>query len=100
MNPGKDSRRPTSQMNLLVRILLGSYLVYLAFDLHRNLSQSPVYLIAMVVFGLVGVVLVVWSIRRLLRGEFDYLDSQGNIIVPDELPEEEADFQDEEGVSE
>ena len=51
-------------------------------------------------FGLVGAVLVVWSIRRLLRGEFDYLDSQGNIIVPDELPEEEADFQDEEGVSE
>ena len=60
-----------SQTSLFLRLLGGGYLVYLAWDLRGAVQESLFFLIAMVIFGLVGVVLFVNSLVTLIRrGEF------------------------------
>lgn len=94
---GEDKNRrtppPTSQVTLLVRAILGAYLVYLAFDLRENVADSIWYAIAAVIFGVVGVVLVILSVRRIFNGDFDLVDNRGQRIEPDELPEEDVDLE-------
>lgn len=84
----KDSnspqKRPTSQMNLLLRCVIGAYLVYLAFSMRSNFDQIAFILFA-VIFGVAGVVLVITSIKRIFQGDYDLLDAQGNILEPDDL---------------
>lgn len=88
----KKNRRtppPTSQLTLLVRAILGAYLVYLAFDLRENVTTSIWYAVAAVVFGVVGAVLVILSVRRIFSGDFDLVDNRGQRLDPDDLPEED-----------
>ncbi len=89
----KDGKEPppTSQVTLLVRSLLGGYLVYLAFNLRNDFSISPVYIVAAIVFGLAGAALVFFSVRRIFNGDYDLVDNKGQRIDPDDLPEEEDD---------
>ena len=61
-----DANRPP-QVSYLLRILGGGYLVYLAWDLRASIEQGPLFLIAVVVFGLVGAVLFVHSLVTLVR---------------------------------
>lgn len=88
----KKSRKdppPTSQVTLLVRAILGAYLVYLAFDLRKDFSLSMVYIIAAAVFALIGAFLVISSVRRIFNGDYDLVDGRGERIDPDDLPEED-----------
>lgn len=80
---------PTSQVTLLVRAILGAYLVYLAFDLRKDFSLSVVYVIAAAVFAVIGACLVITSVRRIFNGNYDLVDSKGERIDPDDLPEDE-----------
>ena len=61
-----EANRPP-QVSYLLRILGGGYLVYLAWDLRASIGQSPLFLIAVLVFGLVGAVLFVHSLVTLVR---------------------------------
>lgn len=61
-----EANRPP-QVSYLLRILGGGYLVYLAWDLRASVGQSPLFLIAVVVFGLVGAVLFAHSLVSLIR---------------------------------
>lgn len=89
-NPKKEPL-PTSQLTLLVRALLGGYLLYVAYDLFFHGTGAAISIIAAVVFAAVGVLLLVFSVRRIFNGDYDLVDSQGQRIEPDELPEEDED---------
>ncbi len=58
------------QVSLLLRLLGGGYLLYLAWDLRGSLGDSPLFLIAVIVFAVVGVILVGHSGLTLLRHEY------------------------------
>ena len=55
------------QTSLLLRLLGGGYLVYIAWDLRGAIGQSPLFPVAMVVFGLVGAWLFGSSLLTLVR---------------------------------
>lgn len=91
MSQKNNEQRPaTSQMNLLLRIIIGAYLLYLTYDMRDHFGE-PAFTIAAIVFAVVGIWLIANSVKRMFTGDFDYLDSQGNIIVPDDI----ADLDDE-----
>ena len=75
----KNAQPP--QSSLILRVLGGGYLLYLAYDLTFGNSGKPsgFILIAAAVFALVGGVLLVISLRRLMTRQPP---------VPDEEPEE------------
>ena len=88
MDKKDNGYRPTTQLNLLVRVLIGGYLIYLAWSL-RGSFDKPLILVAAIAFALIGAALAVVSIRRIFTGEFDFVDDNGNVIIPDDLPEDE-----------
>ncbi len=61
-----EANRPP-QISLLLRLLGGGYLVYLAWDLRSSVGDSLLFLIAAAVFGLVGAVLFAHSLMTLMR---------------------------------
>ena len=61
----RETNRPP-QTSLLLRLLGGGYLVYLAWDLRTSVGQSLLFLAAVVVFGLVGAALFAHSLITLL----------------------------------
>ena len=62
----KDTNHPP-QTTLYLRLLVGGYLLYLAWDLRTSIPDSPIFLIAVVVFCLAGAILAGSSLRTLLR---------------------------------
>lgn len=93
-NTPKKERKdppPTSQVTLLVRSILGTYLVYLAWNLRKDFSLSIIYIIAAAIFALAGGALVIVSVRRIFNGDYDLVDGKGQRIDPDDLPEEDDD---------
>nr|MBQ8244929.1 hypothetical protein [Oscillospiraceae bacterium] len=62
----KDTNSPP-QTSLLLRLLGGGYLIYLAWELRAAIQENPVFLIAVLVFGLVGAALLIHSLVTLLR---------------------------------
>ena len=65
----KNVSRPP-QSSLYLRLLGGGYLVYIAWDLRGAVAENPLFWIAILVFGAIGVFLLVESIRKLLRKEY------------------------------
>lgn len=57
----------TPQTTLYLRLMVGGYLLYLAWDLRTAIPDGPLFLIAVAVFGLAGVILAGSSLRTLLR---------------------------------
>ena len=55
------------QTSCIYRILGGGYLLYLAWDLRTSIGKGPLFLIAVVVFGLVGAVMLGHSLLTLAR---------------------------------
>ncbi len=75
MSEKKSSSNPP-QSTLVLRLVGGGYLVYLGFQMIPELSMSfgirnLVQITALVIFLVVGVLLVGWSVKKLLRKEFD-----------------------------
>ncbi len=65
----KDVPKPP-QASLLLRILGGGYLVYLAWDLRASAGESLLFLAAIIVFAVVGLLLAGFSIRELLSSGY------------------------------
>ena len=75
MSEKRGSSNP-SQSTLALRLVGGGYLIYLAFQMIPELSMSfgvrnLVQMTALVIFLVVGVLLVGWSVKKLLRKEFE-----------------------------
>ena len=58
------------QFSLLLRLLGGGYLVYLAWDIRGGFSDSPLLIVAAIVFALVGGGLFVHSAWTLIRHDY------------------------------
>jgi hypothetical protein len=65
----KNTSRPP-KLSLWLRILCGGYLLYLAYGLLPSIQETPLYIAAVAVFALVGLVLAVHSIVKLCRREY------------------------------
>ena len=76
-----DNKRPlTTKSSLIIRLIAGMYLIYLAYELFMGLNASegaPTALVigAAAVFIIFGVILVIVSGKAFLKGEF-----QGGIM--------------------
>ena len=58
------------QFSLLLRLLGGGYLVYLAYDLFKTSEGKWQFIAAAAVFGLVGGALFVHSLLTLVRSDY------------------------------
>ncbi len=56
-----------SQVTVLLRLLCGGYLIYLACSLFASAAGGLVFYIAAGVFALVGAALIVYTLRGVLR---------------------------------
>ena len=59
-----------SQISLILRLLGGGYLLYLAWSLLGTADGNPVYILMAVFFGLVGAVLLLHTLLKISRGEY------------------------------
>lgn len=65
----KSSQKPP-QVSLLLRLLGGGYLVYLAYDLFKSSEGKAQYIAAAVLFALVGGALFIHSLLTLVRSDY------------------------------
>lgn len=65
----KTVSRPP-QSSLYLRLLGGGYLVYIAWDLRGAVEENPLFWIAILVFGGVGLLLTGQSLLKLIRREY------------------------------
>ena len=59
-----------SQISLILRLLGGGYLLYLAWSLLGTADGNTVYILMAVFFGLVGAVLLLHTLLKISRGEY------------------------------
>ena len=59
-----------SQISLILRLLGGGYLLYLAWSLLGTADGNTVYILMSVFFGLVGAVLLLYTLLKISRGEY------------------------------
>ena len=59
-----------SQISLILRLLGGGYLLYLAWSLLGTADGNTVYILMAVFFGLVGAVLLLHTLLKIRRGEY------------------------------
>lgn len=70
-------KKTLTPASLGIRTMIGAYLLYLAYTLIPAIQKAPdtkelVFWIAVVVvFTLVGVLAIVFSVRTLIKGEYD-----------------------------
>ncbi len=73
---GKNNHKGPTQMNLYIRVLAGGYLVYLAYDIFNIMKSKPagsdfwLMVLFIVLFVAVGVLIVVFSIKSLIKKEY------------------------------
>ncbi len=91
MKKDKNNRMPTSQMNLMLRIVMGGMLIYIAYTLRGSFDQL-IFIAFAVLFTVVGAGVIIDSLRRMYKGDFDYLDAEGNVIKPDDLDDLDEDL--------
>ena len=71
MSEPKNNAKPP-QTSLILRLLGGSYLVYLAWDLAKDNLGLNLFTAAAVVFALVGGALFITSAVTLVRSDYFY----------------------------
>ncbi len=65
------SSYPT-QMLLTIRALVGGYLLYLTYGLITSEdAKSPMIYVAIAVFLIAGILLIAFSIKRYIKGEYE-----------------------------
>ncbi|MDY3225446.1 MAG: hypothetical protein SOW84_06185 [Candidatus Faecousia sp.] len=58
------------QISLILRLLGGGYLLYLAWSLLGTANGNTLYILAAVFFALVGAVLLLHTLLKISRGEY------------------------------
>lgn len=59
-----------SRISLILRLLGGGYLLYLAWSLLSTAGGNTVYILMAVFFALLGAVLVLHTLLKISRGEY------------------------------
>ena len=65
----KEPTKP-AQISLLLRMVGGGYLMYLAWDLREAFRDGPHFIICAVIFGLAGAVLLGHCIYKFVKKEY------------------------------
>ena len=86
----KEANTPP-QTSLLLRLLGGGYLVYLAWDLRASAQDSLLFLVAVAVFGLVGAALFISSLRTLVTHGYFRKDPVPEIETTEDCEERSDD---------
>ena len=81
----KRETKPYSQMYLIVRVLVGGYLLYTAWNLREGLTEQPLLIIAMAAFAVIGAVLAAHAGWKLYKGEYE----GGSGLANEEITEDE-----------
>ena len=89
MENKNDILKKTTAMNLYLRIMIGGFLVYLAYTLGIDLKNTTgndtiIFGAATILFALAGVIVAGWSLYRLIKK--DYYDP----MMAGDLPEEDS----------
>lgn len=88
---GDSAAKPT-QITVVLRLVAGGYLVYLAFGLLKEYLKPAgggqfIQIGCAALFGLIGAFLAAWSLKKFIKGEY---------IKYGEFPDEEEDLPDSE----
>ncbi len=75
MENNKDILKKTTAMNLYLRIFIGGFLMYLAYTLGVELGSMTgndkiIIGAAVILFAVAGVIIVGWSIFRLVKKDY------------------------------
>lgn len=70
MNDNKKSKYLNTQVVLTIRVIVGGYLVYIAYGLFTSETRTLPLTFAAVFFAIVGAVIAVWSLKHLVLGEY------------------------------
>ncbi len=77
---GKFFGRQVTQVTLLLRLVCGGYLLYLAWELRGAVfgpERQLGIVLAAAVFAVAGLLLCVFSLRGLIRREYETSDPEG-----------------------
>ena len=88
----KNKKSLLPKSTLIIRLIAGMYLIYLAYELGMGLldataegAPTPLIIFAVIAFAVVGLILAIISGKAFLKGEF-----QGGIMdVSEEIETEE-----------
>ena len=87
----KNKKSLLPKSTLIIRLIAGMYLIYLAYELGMGLldataegAPTPLIIFAVIAFAVVGLILAIISGKAFLKGEF-----QGGIMDVSETPETE-----------
>ena len=67
----KKETRYYAQSTLYLRLLAGGYLVYTAWDIREAVSVNPLFILAIVAFGVIGALLMGHAGWKLYKGEYE-----------------------------
>ncbi|MFT3982631.1 MAG: hypothetical protein QM697_01880 [Lachnospiraceae bacterium] len=86
---GKNNHKGPTQMSLYMRIVVGGYLVYLAYDIFklRDTQASDYWfmMVSVVLFTVIGIILAAMSIKGLIKK--DYYDPNNDSTDQDAAAE-------------
>ena len=87
----KNKKPLLPKSSLIIRLVAGMYLIYLAYELGMGLldataegAPTPIIILAVIAFAVVGLILAIVSGKAFLKGEF-----QGGIMDVSETEETE-----------
>ena len=67
----QKENKPHSLRYLAVRLFAGAYLLYTAWKLRNAIGESPLFIIAIAAFGIIGAVLLAQAGWKICRGEYE-----------------------------
>ena len=85
----EKERKPYTLMYLAARLFAGGYLLYTAWGLRDAISESPFFIAAIVIFGIIGLWLVIQAGSKIIKGDYEG-GSPFFLIRPQDEPEEET----------
>lgn len=80
----KNGTKKPPRTSLILRILGGGYLLYPAWGLSTSIQDNFLFLAAIVIFTVVGIVLVVHSIPKLVHREYFRDDPVSKIDITED----------------
>ena len=90
------------QASLYFRMIAGGYLVYLAWDIYKEMPSGILYWIPVIAFAVIGAALVVQSLRNLVQMNREEAEEAARIAAEAAAREEEdsGDFYEEDSEEE
>jgi len=90
----KNFKNLPPQTMLFVRIFAGGYLVYLAWNLYREMPEGLLYWIPVIAFAVIGLALVVVSFRSVVLMNMEEAEAAARAAAEAAALEEEASEED------